>query len=343
MTEEQVLDAFVASYAARANVLVAGWSGLRLAEMLASQTLAARVVLWAPDGSPGSHIPNLLVRTGPPSEVTSGAGEFEVIYAAEDLPLEPITRRFANATWVLANEAMKFAPTDAERYAFSGDRVCVSNNGHAPSLLVKPAARATRLHLACGPNALRGWVNIDNQAYAGIDRLLDLRYGLPFSDVEYIYAEHFIEHIEYRDALGLLRECRRALGSNGVIRLSTPNLDWVWRFAYHPGMWETAQQEIHDCLVANRSFRAWGHRFLYNRAMMRDLLHRAGFANVTFCAYHESEHEPLRGIEAHMRYEPDPPETPHVIIAEASGIRDTANDPEIDREIAEYERDLAVV
>lgn len=342
MSEEQVLDSFVGSYAVRANVLVAGWSGLRVARQLATSTLAARVVLWAPDGVPGSLAPNLLARTGPLSEVTGDPGEFDLIYAAEDLPLDAIARRFANATWIFAGEAMRRAPEDAERYALDVDRVRIAKDGQAPSLLVKPSSRARRLHLACGPHALRGWVNIDNQAYAGIDRLLDLRNGLPFENVEFIYAEHFIEHIEYRDALQLLAECRRALAPDGVIRLSTPNLDWVWAFAYQPALWQNAEQEIHDCLVANRAFRAWGHRFLYNRAMLRELLQRAGFADVTFCRYHESAHEALRGIEGHTLY-PDTPELPHVLIAEATGIRALANDPEIDREIAEYERDLAAV
>ncbi|HEX7807428.1 MAG TPA: methyltransferase domain-containing protein, partial [Thermoanaerobaculia bacterium] len=332
---ESALDAFVGSYVVRANVLVAGWSGLRIAQQLATSTLAARVVLWAPDGLPGSLAPNLLLRTGPVSEVTSDAGGFDVVYAEEDVPLDAIVRRFENATLILTGDAMKHAPADAERYALNGDRIALTHNGHMPSVIVKPAAPATRLHLACGPHALRGWVNIDNQAYAGIDRLLDLRNGLPFENVEYIYAEHFIEHIEYRDALRLLTECRRALAPEGVIRLSTPNLDWVWAHAYHPGTWENDGQGIHDCLVANRAFRAWGHRFLYNDAMLRELLHRAGFANVTFHRYHESEHEALRGIEGHMPY-PDSPEIPHVLIAEASGIREDANDPEIDREIAEY-------
>jgi predicted SAM-dependent methyltransferase len=340
MSQGPILDAFVGSYVVRANVLVAGWSGLPLAQLLASTTLAARVVLWAPNGSPGSLAPNLLVRVGPPSEVAND--RFDVIYAAEDLPLDSVLQRYDEATWILANDAMKFAPPDVERYAIVGERMVLSNNGHAPALLVKPAKRATRLHLACGPHAISGWVNIDNQAYAGIDRLLDLRYGLPFENVEYIYAEHFIEHIEYRDTLRLLMECRRALAPDGVIRLSTPNLDWVWAFAYHPGLWETKEQEIHDCLVANRSFRAWGHRFLYNRAMLREVLQRAGFADVTFHRYHESEHDALRGIEGHTPY-PDTPEIPHVLIAEATGIREIVNDPEIDREIAEYERDLAAV
>jgi predicted SAM-dependent methyltransferase len=342
MPEEQLLDSFVGSYAVRANVLVAGWSGLRVAQMLASSTLAARVVLWAQEGVPGSPAPNLLTRTGPVSEVTSDPGEFDVIYAAEDLQLDAIRRRFRNATWILAGDAMNHAPEDAERYVLDGGRVRIAKNGHAPALIVEPSSRSERLHLACGPHALRGWVNIDNQAYAGIDRLLDLRHGLPFENAEFIYAEHFIEHIEYRDALQLLTECRRALAPTGVIRLSTPNLDWVWAFAYQPARWQNAEEEIHDCLVANRAFRAWGHRFLYNRAMLREVLQRAGFADVTFCRYHDSAHEALRGIEGHTPY-PDTPEIPHVLIAEATGIRETANDPEIDRDIAEYERDLSAV
>jgi predicted SAM-dependent methyltransferase len=342
MADPQIVDPFIASYVVRSSVLVAGANGRRIAELLATTTLAARVVLWMPEGAPGSLLPNLLVRTGPISEVTSDAGEFEVIYAQEDVPLDALLRRFPAATVILADAARSLAPEGAERYVVAGDRIVLQSEESTADLVVRPATRASRLHLASGPHTIRGWVNIDNQAYLGIDRLLDLRYGLPFANVDFIYAEHFIEHIEYRDAVRLMSECRRALAPDGVLRLSTPNLDWVWAFAYHPGQWETKEQEIHDCLVANRSFRAWGHRFLYNRAMMRELLQRAGFSDVTFCRYHESQHEELRGIEGHTPY-PDTPEIPHVLIAEATGIRTLGNDPEIDREIAEYERDLAAV
>ena len=70
---------------------------------------------------------------------------------------------------------------------------------------------ALRLHLGSGKTHIPGWINIDNQPLPGVDRVLDVTHGLPFEEVQFIFAEHFIEHIPHVDALVLLRECRRVL------------------------------------------------------------------------------------------------------------------------------------
>ena len=73
-------------------------------------------------------------------------------------------------------------------------------------------ANAERLHIGSGPQILPGWVNIDNVRYRGVDRVFDVTKGLPFRDVQYIFAEHFIEHLDFHDAMYLMRECRRSRG-----------------------------------------------------------------------------------------------------------------------------------
>jgi predicted SAM-dependent methyltransferase len=177
-------------------------------------------------------------------------------------------------------------------------------------------ARAERLHIGSGPQILSGWVNIDNRRYPGVDRLLDVTRGLPFRDVRFIFAEHFIEHLHCHDAMYLLRECRRVLRDDGVLRLSTPNLDWVW--ATHYRREADAPQAVEDCFRANRAFRAWGHQFLYNEATLTALLHDAGFAHVVRREYGQSEHAELRGIERHER-SPDCDGLADILIVEAWG------------------------
>jgi len=172
------------------------------------------------------------------------------------------------------------------------------------------------LHLGCGPHHLDGWLNVDNVSYPGVDRLLDLTEGLPFEEVSLIFAEHFIEHLDYRAAASLLRECRRVLRDDGVLRLTTPNLDWVWASHYKPVM--TADEQLLACFAINRAFRGWGHQFLYNFATLRDTLLEAGFRDVVRRAYGESDHEALRGLERHER-NPDFEGLSHILIVEASG------------------------
>ncbi len=176
---------------------------------------------------------------------------------------------------------------------------------------------ATRLHVGCGQEAIAGWINIDNHPLRGVDRVLDVRGGLPFTGVSAIYAEHFIEHLEFDDALAFLAECRRVLAPEGVLRLSTPNLDWVLTTQYR---WEgvTGPERVLYCMKLNRAFRAWGHQFLYNQETLAAALKNAGFAHVSFHRYGESERPELRGLERHERWE-EQDGLLHVLVAEAWG------------------------
>jgi predicted SAM-dependent methyltransferase len=208
-----------------------------------------------------------------------------------------------------------------------------------------------RLHLGCGNVILPGWVNVDLQPHAGVDRVLDVRDGLPFENVEFIFSEHFLEHFDLDEGLALLGECRRALREDGVLRLTTPNLDWVWATSYATrwtaqsatsasidvANWTHDASAARDCLTLNRAFRAWGHRFLYNRAMLEEALVRAGFAHLDWPAYGESTHEALRNLERHEQ-SPDTPALPHLLIVEASGTTERGARVDID----EYLRDLRV-
>jgi predicted SAM-dependent methyltransferase len=182
-----------------------------------------------------------------------------------------------------------------------------------------------KLHVGSGPVLLEGWINVDNQPYRGIDQVLDIREGIPYSGLEYIFAEHFIEHLAYDDAMKFLRDCRKALVDEGVLRLTTPNLDWVWMTQYHLGQWAQASEAVRDCFWMNKAFRGWGHQFLYNAQTLAECLHDAGFATVERCLYGESRHEALRGVEHHEKYL-DSPELPHLIVVEASGRRKGKSD-----------------
>lgn len=173
-----------------------------------------------------------------------------------------------------------------------------------------------KLHIGSGPQILPGWTNVDNVEYPGVDRVLDVTAGLPFEDVSIIFAEHFIEHLAYSDALALLRECRRVLRDDGVLRLSTPNLDWVWTTHYRLGL--TEPEEVQACFMLNRAFRGWGHQFLYNEWTLRATLLDAGFADVARCEYGQSRHPELRGLERHEK-SPDYGSLSHILIVEASG------------------------
>jgi predicted SAM-dependent methyltransferase len=196
----------------------------------------------------------------------------------------------------------------------------------------------TRLHIGCGPVHLDGWINIDNQKYPGVDKVLDVTKKLPFKDVEFIFAEHFIEHINYPDAVKLLSECRRALRPDGVLRLSTPNLDWVW--VTHYKLDGSEAEKVGGAFYLNRAFRGWGHQFLYNEETLRATLADAGFSHFERVEYGESKYDALRGLERHEK-SPDYGPLSHILIMEASGTGGRA--PEVMLQPrADYLRDIAL-
>ena len=192
------------------------------------------------------------------------------------------------------------------------------------------AERAERVHVGSGDVHLEGWINVDNVRYPGVDRIIDVTYGLPFRDVRFLFAEHFIEHLGYSEAMYFLLECRRVLRDDGVLRLTTPSLDWVWETHYR-------RKDMKDCFEANRAFRAWGHQFLYNFDTLESTLHAAGFDRVIQREYGESDHPELRGIEHHPRDEEG-----DVIVVEASGRRRAAADETFTAVRDQYLTDLNV-
>jgi predicted SAM-dependent methyltransferase len=177
----------------------------------------------------------------------------------------------------------------------------------------KSAARR-RLHIGSGRVRLDGWLNVDIQKLPGVDVVADVTGGLDFSDVEGVFAEHFLEHLAIDDAVRFLLECHRVLGADGWLRLSTPNLDWVW--STHYKLDADAEAKRYAALMLNRAFRGWRHQFLWNREILGEALLACGFDEIRWCGYGESELPLFHGLEHHETYQ-DSPDLPHVIIAEA--------------------------
>jgi len=177
-----------------------------------------------------------------------------------------------------------------------------------------PATQATRLHIGSANRRLQGWINIDLLRLPGVDVEADVTEGLHFSNVEAIFAEHFLEHLRLDKAIDFLVEAHRVLNLGAWMRLSTPNLDWVWLTQYD--LHAQPDAKIDFALRLNRGFRAWGHQFVWNREFLERALLAAGFAELTWCGYGDSPRPHLRGLERHETYG-DSPEMPHVLIVEA--------------------------
>ncbi|MDR1276775.1 MAG: glycosyltransferase [Candidatus Accumulibacter sp.] len=167
---------------------------------------------------------------------------------------------------------------------------------------IKENSTPLRLHLGCGSRILPGFVNID--AIPGVDLQIDVRKGLPFPDAscDTVFSEHFIEHLDRREGLRLLREVRRVLKTGGILRLATPGLEGTVA-AYqsnrlHEGFAAFGLPWVKTrCEALNVAMREWGHKFVYDEEELRRVAEIAGFTFTERCRIGESTHEALRNLE----------------------------------------------
>lgn len=169
-----------------------------------------------------------------------------------------------------------------------------------------------KLHVGCGPNIIHGWLNSDYRPSS--DGVLHLDVTKPFpiaeSVIDYIYSEHMIEHLTYEQALHMLRECRRVLKNGGRIRISTPDMAFLFN------LYKTERSELEGqyidwstntfigyapyadaVFVINNFVRSWGHKFIFDERVLRSTLEMVGFVDVVRVKLNDSSSAALRGLE----------------------------------------------
>ena len=132
---------------------------------------------------------------------------------------------------------------------------------------------------------------------------LDIRQRFPFKEeiFDYIFSEHVIEHISYRDGLNMLIECFRILKTSGKVRISTPDLAFLVDLT-RPDKSELQRAYIkwaantflpdapddNEVFVINNFVRNWGNTFIYDEKTLRAAMTCAGFTAITKCGQLES-------------------------------------------------------
>lgn len=128
-----------------------------------------------------------------------------------------------------------------------------------------------KLNIGCGDIYFDGWINIDLDS-AKADLKIDVRNRLPYDDnsVDFIYCEHFIEHLTVEEGITVLKDFHRVLKVGGILRIATPDLDYVlfrYFFMWKSQLWlkKYGYEWIKTkAEMINISFRDWGHKYLYN-------------------------------------------------------------------------------
>jgi predicted SAM-dependent methyltransferase len=153
-----------------------------------------------------------------------------------------------------------------------------------------------RFQFGSGGHRLDGWLNTDFEPWCEGVFHLDMRNALPFPDsvLDVAASEHCFEHFSYDEGKRIALELFRCLKPGGLLRMSMPDLDRyiaLWNESLTPeqigymrayvGI-EHAGDPVSPCMTLNLAMRSFGHKFIYDRPTIKDLLSKAGFVDVRF-------------------------------------------------------------
>lgn len=168
------------------------------------------------------------------------------------------------------------------------------------------------LHMGCGDRPISGWLNVDVSRLNREVQFVDARKSLPFDShtFDYIFSEHFIEHVPYAGGVKFFKEAHRVLKKGGVIRTATPDLRCLIRVLEQRGELEKKYvQWIRDqfypgrpalpAVAVNSLFYGWGHRMIYDPELLQAVLKEVGFSQFQLCRPKESQWSVLRNMEQH--------------------------------------------
>jgi predicted SAM-dependent methyltransferase len=158
------------------------------------------------------------------------------------------------------------------------------------------------LNIGSGGMGKPGWVNVDAFEHPDTTFTQDLRSAIPLADgqVRRIFAEHVIEHLDFRDEVHFsLSELYRVLEPGGVLRVIVPD---ARRFieAYLSGdnaRWRELGWDLNampsdiytPMHIINHTFHQDGeHKFGYDFETLAFALRRAGFREVVQQSFGQS-------------------------------------------------------
>jgi predicted SAM-dependent methyltransferase len=179
-----------------------------------------------------------------------------------------------------------------------------------------------KLQVGAGQNVLPLWFNTDyfprqNVFFMDVSK----PFPVPSDSFNFIFSEHHIEHISYKNAVFMLQESFRILKPGGIIRITTPHLknsisnylnddsengedsghskDFIYSGFYNAINYIPVDGYYKAHLV-NDMFMNYEHQFIYDFESLKRILAHAGFTNIQDCSQKDSTHKGFLNIETHI-------------------------------------------
>ena len=147
-----------------------------------------------------------------------------------------------------------------------------------------------KLNLGCGKRDFGSdWIHIDGADYPHIDsqniESLDYR----DKSVDLIYASHVIEYFDRKEVLSVLKEWKRVLRIDGVLRIAVPDFYQMAKlYLVDSYDLEKFLGPLYGKMVMLK--KTIYHKTVYDFNDLKELLEEVGFRNVKKYDWRETEH-----------------------------------------------------
>jgi len=167
-----------------------------------------------------------------------------------------------------------------------------------------------KLNVGCLYRHYSSWINIDidPNIKPKPDLVHDATKPFPYKNgsIDFIYSEHFIEHLTLDGAISFFKDSFRMLKQGGVIRTATFDLDELlkWHLPENPNWKKDAHLDTLGLGYIqtraesfNIAMRNWGHQYVYNFEEIGRRLKEVGFSNISLCNFNKSSYKELCDME----------------------------------------------
>lgn len=172
-------------------------------------------------------------------------------------------------------------------------------------------AAPNKLNLGCGGNLLNGFLNIgfeDGRDNSEIYLNHDLSKSIPVKNntVDVIYNCHFLEHLEYKDAIQFLKNSFHAMRAGAIMRILVPDLElWCNKYLEKDRLFLDSyrnaylQNDIYptDASIFMGMLHNHGHKMGWDYETLAYWLNWAGFKYIRRTQYRESNIEDIYTLE----------------------------------------------
>lgn len=153
------------------------------------------------------------------------------------------------------------------------------------------ADKEVRLHVGCGKRNFPGFIHVDIVPHAHVDHVTvaeDLSFAEDNS-VDLIYASHILEHYPRREFGNVLREWRRVLKPEGILRLAVPDFAACAKIYYERGL-EDGLSGLIGMICGGQRDEYDFHKMIFDEPFLKTSLIAIGFSSVRHWDWQTTDH-----------------------------------------------------